>query len=187
MVPQRSEGQGGDVLRSGPLSHSCLQFLLRPENHVYNRRNAGRLMSRQKPSQTLHTQTSHIFSPFFSCCLSFSCKFSFYSCPLIPSLHLPFPTHLSLIGTHTCMQLETFSQKLKGHTPVESCRDALWGFTPLFALECVQIGHGGQPAISPLTDIDEGDLTFQATQTNTKQRLTHRNNEVYGQMDYLIP
>lgn len=34
------------------------------------------------------------------------------------------------------------------------------GFTPLFDQDCVQIGHSGQPAIFPLTDIDEGDLTF---------------------------
>lgn len=30
------------------------------------------------------------------------------------------------------MQLETFSQKLKGHTPVESCLDELWGLRPYF-------------------------------------------------------
>lgn len=28
------------------------------------------------------------------------------------------------------MQLVTFSQKLKGHTPVESCLDGLWGLRP---------------------------------------------------------
>lgn len=34
------------------------------------------------------------------------------------------------------------------------------GLTPLFALDCAQIGHSGQPAIFPLTDTDEGDLTL---------------------------
>lgn len=74
---------------------------------------------------TLNTRSTNFIS--FNC---FSCKFSFYNDPLIPSLHFPFPTHLSLIGTHTCMQLETFSLELKGHTSVESCPDALWGWRP---------------------------------------------------------
>lgn len=80
---------------------------------------------------TLNTRSTNFISfHFFSFCLSFSSKFSFYNDPLIPSLNFPFPTHLSLIGTHTCRQLETFSLKLKGHTLVESCLDALWGLRP---------------------------------------------------------
>lgn len=42
------------------------------------------------------------------------------------------------------MRLETFSQKLKDHTPLELCRDELWGFRPyllwiVFKLDTVGI------------------------------------------------
>lgn len=96
---------------------------------------------------TLNARSTNFILFFFSSRLFFSCKFSFYNDALLPFLHFPFPTQLSVIGTHTCMQLETFSLKLKGHTLVGVMPKCIVGFTPLFALDCVKILHRGQPAI----------------------------------------
>lgn len=110
---------------------------------------------------TLNTRSTNFVS--FHFCLpvsSFPVNSPFTTNLSSPSLNFPFPTRLSLIGTHTCMQLENVFTEIEGSHPGGVMPRCIVEFTPLFALDCLQIGHSGQPAIFPLTDIDEDDLTF---------------------------
>lgn len=71
--------------------------------------------------------------------------------------------------------------EIEGSHPGGVMPRCIVGFTPLFALDCLQLDTVGNQQFSPLIDIDEGDLTFQATLINTKTEAnTHRNNEVYS-------